>query len=152
VTLTVTTVIGFCGYLLVPAVGPYLFQASQFPSRLPGGGLGITQVIYKIDEFKGYARDCFPSLHTAHTTVILVFARRFSRRVFYSYLPMAIGLYISTMYLRMHYAVDVAAGFCAATLAVSLGPRLDRWWYAPVTAGASSAAVPTPPARTSAQE
>jgi membrane-associated phospholipid phosphatase len=130
VSLCVTTIIGYTGYLLVPAVGPYLFQAELFPERLPGGGLrGTDSVIQTIDALKGYARDCFPSLHTAHTTVCLAFSWRFSRIVFALYLPIALGLYVSTMYLRMHYAVDVLAGFVTAALAVLLGPRLERWWY-----------------------
>jgi len=29
----------------------------------------------------------------------------------------------------MHYAVDVAAGFATAALAVWAGPRLERWWH-----------------------
>lgn len=130
VSLTIATTIGYVGYLLVPAVGPYLYQRDLFSGRLPGGGLPLTeQVIASVDAMKGAARDCFPSLHTTHTTVVLVFAWRFRRTVFWAYLPMALGLYVSTMYLRMHYAVDVAAGFATASAGVLLGPRLERWWY-----------------------
>jgi membrane-associated phospholipid phosphatase len=130
VSLCVTTLLGYSGYLLVPAVGPYIFQAKLFPERLPGGDLHhFDAMIRTIDSLKGYARDCFPSLHTAHTTVVVVFAWRFSKVAFAIYLPIAVGLYVSTMYLRMHYAVDVLAGFVTAALAVTLGPRLERWWY-----------------------
>jgi membrane-associated phospholipid phosphatase len=135
VSLCVTTLLGYTGYLLVPAVGPYLYQAALFPDRLPGGGLHeADSVIQTIDSLKGYARDCFPSLHTAHTTVVLVFAWRYSRLAFAVYLPIALGLYVSTIYLRMHYAIDVAAGFAVAALAVAIGPRLERWWYRPAPA------------------
>jgi membrane-associated phospholipid phosphatase len=132
VSLCVTTLLGYTGYLLVPAVGPYIYQAALFPDRLPGRGLDSTlSVISTIDALKGYARDCFPSLHTAHTTVVLAFAWRFSRVAFAIYLPIALGLYVSTIYLRMHYAVDVAAGFAVAAIAVAVGTRLERWWYRP---------------------
>jgi membrane-associated phospholipid phosphatase len=132
VSLCVTTLLGYTGYLLVPAVGPYIYQAALFPQRLPGGGLDSTlSVISTIDALKGYARDCFPSLHTAHTTVVLAFAWRFSSVAFAIYLPIALGLYVSTIYLRMHYAIDVAAGFAVAAIAVAAGPRLERWWYRP---------------------
>jgi membrane-associated phospholipid phosphatase len=135
VSLCVTTLLGYTGYLLVPAVGPYIYQAALFPERLPGRGLDSTlSVISTIDALKGYARDCFPSLHTAHTAVVLAFAWRFSRVVFAIYLPIAVGLFVSTIYLRMHYAVDVAAGFAVAALAVAIGPRLERWWYRPAPA------------------
>lgn len=140
-----TTVIGYAGYLAVPAVGPYVFQADLYPTRLPGGGAETHLFIAAIDDLRGVARDCFPSLHTAHTTVVLIFARRFRRWAFLAYLPVAIGLYVSTMYLRMHYAVDVAAGFVTAFAAVALGPRLDRWWSgAPRSAAAVTVTTPVP--------
>lgn len=126
----IASLLGYAGYLLVPAVGPYVHQAALFPERLPGGGPETHRFIAAIDDMKGVARDCFPSLHTAHTTVVLVFARRFRRWAFLGYLPIALGLYVSTVYLRMHYVVDVAAGFATAAAAVWLGPRLERRWFA----------------------
>lgn len=130
VSLCVVTLLGYCGYLIVPAVGPYVFEAAQFPTRLPGGEK-THFFIAQIDSLKGVARDCFPSMHTAHTTVVLAFAWRHARRWFWLYLPIALGLYVSTMYLRMHYAVDVMAGLGVSALAVMLGPRLERWWFSP---------------------
>ncbi|HEY7958019.1 MAG TPA: phosphatase PAP2 family protein [Polyangia bacterium] len=138
VSLCVVTVLGYCGYLLVPAVGPYVFEAARFPTRLPGGEK-THFFIAQIDSLKGVARDCFPSMHTAHTTVVLAFAWRFARRWFWLYLPIALGLYVSTVYLRMHYVVDVIAGLAVSALAVAIGPRLERWWM-----GAPAAAAPLP--------
>jgi len=128
VTLTVVTMLGYVGYLLVPAVGPYVFQAELFPTRLPGGEQ-THFFIRAIDSFRGVARDCFPSMHTAHTTVVLAFAWRFDKRLFGLYLPIGLGLYVSTVFLRMHYVVDVAAGFAVSALAIWLGPRVERGWY-----------------------
>jgi membrane-associated phospholipid phosphatase len=145
VSLCVVTLLGYAGYLVVPAVGPYVFQASLFPERLPGGGADTHFFIAQLDSLKGVARDCFPSMHTAHTTVVLAFAWRFSRRIFYFYLPIAIGLYLSTIYLRMHYVVDVAAGFAVSAAAVAIGPRLERWWKRAPQAAAIT--VPAEPAR-----
>jgi membrane-associated phospholipid phosphatase len=127
VSLCLVTLLGYAGYLAVPAVGPYVYQAALFPTRLPGGE-HTHFFIEQLDSLKGVARDCFPSMHTAHTTVVLAFTWRFSRRLFALYLPIAVGLFISTVYLRMHYVVDVFAGFAVAAAAVALGPRLERWW------------------------
>src|SRR4029077_9895939 len=81
VSLSVVTFLGFSGYLIVPAVGPFVFQHELFPQRLPGHGLAATEMIIgTIDQMRGFARDCFPSMHTAHTTVVLAFSWRFSRR------------------------------------------------------------------------
>jgi membrane-associated phospholipid phosphatase len=127
VSLCVVTLLGYAGYLLVPAVGPYVYQTELFPSRLPGGEY-THFFIAQLDSLKGVARDCFPSMHTAHTTVVLAFAWRYTRRLFWLYLPIAVGLYVSTVYLRMHYVVDVFAGFGVSAVAVAIGPRLERWW------------------------
>src|SRR6478672_10251950 len=55
VSLCVTTLLGYSGYLLVPAVGPYIFQAELFPERLPGGDLHhFDAMIRTIDSLKGY--------------------------------------------------------------------------------------------------
>jgi membrane-associated phospholipid phosphatase len=129
VSLTVVTLLGYLGYVSVPAVGPYVYQAALFPERLPGGEK-THFFIATLDSFRGVARDCFPSMHTAHTTVVLAFALRYARVFFWGYLPIGLGLYVSTIYLRMHYVVDVLAGFAVAAVAVALGPRLERWWQA----------------------
>jgi hypothetical protein len=47
--------------------------------------------IQELDTLKGVARDCFGSMHTAHTTVVLAFAWRSLRMFFWIYLPIAIG-------------------------------------------------------------
>ena len=134
-----TAVCGYAGYLAVPAVGPYVYQADLFPTRLPGGGAETHLFIRAIDDARGVARDCFPSLHTAHTTVVLWFAWRFRRWAFLAYLPVALGLYVSTLYLRMHYAVDLAAGFAVAFAACLAAPRLDAWWVVKEPGSSSSA-------------
>ena len=122
---SLTAVLGFVGYLLVPAVGPYVFQADLFPTRLPGGAYAPI-FIKAVDDFRGVARDCFPSLHAAHMTVALVFAYRFRLALFLVMLPVGLGLYVSTIYLRMHYVTDVAAGVALASLAVFAAPRINR--------------------------
>ena len=122
---SLTAVLGFVGYLLVPAVGPYVFQADLFPTRLPGGGYSPV-FLQAVDDFRGIGRDCFPSLHAAHMTVALVFAHRFRRALFVAMLPVGLGLYVSTIYLRMHYVTDVVAGIALGAVAIFAAPRLNR--------------------------
>jgi membrane-associated phospholipid phosphatase len=47
----------------------------------------------------------------------------------WAHLPIAFGLYLSTLYLRVHYVVDVAAGFVLAGIALTLASRINRWWH-----------------------
>lgn len=127
--ISVTAALGYIGYVSVPAIGPYLYQANIFPDQLPQWS-GDPGLLDTINNLKGSARDCFPSLHTAMTTVLLVLMWRSARRLFWGYLPIALGLYVSTLYLRVHYAIDVFAGFVTAALVLAITPRINDWWYA----------------------
>jgi membrane-associated phospholipid phosphatase len=126
--ITVTALLGFIGYLVFPAVGPYVYQHDVYAHPLVGWNHG--GILDVISRMKGDARDAFPSLHTAMTTVVLGMMWRDARRAFWCYLPVALGLYLSTMYLRVHYATDVAAGFVVGGLALYAAPKINRWWYA----------------------
>lgn len=138
--ITITAFIGFSLYLIFPAVGPYVYQHDIYSQPLPGWGHGgLLNVIAKM---KGSARDAFPSLHTAMTTVVLGMMWRDARKLFWTYLPIALGLYLSTMYLRVHYATDVAAGFVVGGVALYVAPKINRWWYDRKTAPESDAEIP----------
>jgi membrane-associated phospholipid phosphatase len=39
-----------------------------------------------------------------------------------------VGLWLSTIYLRHHYFVDLVAGWALAPVAAGLAPRVDGWW------------------------
>ncbi len=140
--ITVTAFIGFSGYLLLPAVGPYVYQHALYPHPLPGWGHGgILDIISKL---KGSARDAFPSLHTAMTTVVLGMMWRDARKLFWGYLPIALGLYLSTMYLRVHYATDVLAGFVVGAVALYTAPKINIWWYGRRRDDRAARVVPRP--------
>ncbi|HEY6094115.1 MAG TPA: phosphatase PAP2 family protein [Gallionellaceae bacterium] len=108
--------LGFLGYLLVPAAGPWLAHADLFQLQLTGGpitALNSTMVVQGSNRV-----DVWPSLHCAVSTFILGFAWRHHRREFaYLLLPVA-GLWFSTLYLRYHYLIDVLCGFALATFAL----------------------------------
>lgn len=140
--ITITAFFGYAGYLLLPAVGPYVYQHALYADPLPGWGHGgVLDIIAKM---KGSARDAFPSLHTAMTTVVLGSMFRDARKLFWAYLPIAIGLYTATMYLRVHYATDVAAGFVLGFFALWAAPKINRWWHARRIPREASIALPRP--------
>jgi membrane-associated phospholipid phosphatase len=76
------------------------------------------------------SRAAFPSLHAAVSLVAMIYAWRFLRPWFWILLPFCLGLWISTIYLRHHFVVDLLAGWALAPLAVWVAPRLDAWWSA----------------------
>jgi membrane-associated phospholipid phosphatase len=110
--------IGFLGYLLVPAAGPYLAYPEMFGTPLEGGPItALTQAMV----LAGSNRvDVFPSLHCAVSAYILGFAYRYRRNEFWWILAPVAGLWISTIYLRYHYFVDVIFGFALAIACLTI--------------------------------
>ncbi len=116
---------GFAGYVTLPALGPY----ATMPFAHPVHGYGVTRLLLRIVPFGTNRADAFPSLHCAVTAFILGFdvIAGHRRRAAWCALPVAL-LWLSTLVLRFHYAVDVGAGFvlagcCLALAAAMLLPR-----------------------------
>lgn len=113
--------IGFLGYALVPAGGPYLAFAQEFTVPLLGGP--ITDWNAAVVRAGSNGVDVFPSLHVAVSSFLLGFDFRHQRRRFWVYLVPCFGLWLSTLYLRYHYLVDLLFGFSLAALALWLAER-----------------------------
>ena len=101
--------VGYAGYLFVPAMGPLSLLGSEFTVPLEGGWMTALNDAVVARAGAGY--DVFPSLHVLITCVLLAHDARHSRRRFLLMLPVCLGLFVSTVYLRYHYAVDLMAGF-----------------------------------------
>ena len=129
---TIVTVIlcFYCGYILYvlfPAVPPRLTLASLYTVTLNGTILtGIAN--RTIDMLPGWSRCAFPSLHSAVTLLSLMFAWKYTRITFWLMLPFCIGLFLSTIYLRHHYVIDLIAGWALVIPVWLYIPRFDRWW------------------------
>jgi hypothetical protein len=110
--------IGFLGYTFVPAAGPYIAMASEFHGPLMGGV--FTRWNTAMVGYGSNHVDVFPSLHCAISSYMLFFDRWYKRWRFRIYAVPCIGLWISTIYLRYHYLIDVIAGFALAGFALWL--------------------------------
>jgi len=119
--------LGYFGYVLFPAAPPRIVLAEYFTKTLHGLPF-LDELRNSIDVLPSTSRGAFPSLHAAATLVALFFAWRYTRWYFWLVLPFAIGLILSTIYLRHHYAIDLIAGWGLAHLAVWLGPKVERGW------------------------
>jgi membrane-associated phospholipid phosphatase len=133
---------GFLGYVLVPAVGPihWLRGAYTDPVVLHGYVYDTAEAL--MNDLRSINRDCFPSLHTAISTVTLVCAWRWrrltraGRALAAAYLPLTLMLWFATVYLRYHWVVDVLAGWVLAAAALAVVPRLVARWQSSGRAGA----------------
>jgi len=115
--------LGYLGYTLLPAVGPYVAMADQFSA--PQDGYWITDVLTALYPLGTNRCDAFPSLHVAASAYILAFDFRHRPRWFRRYLVPCVLLWLSTVYLRYHYGVDVVSGFALAVLGLCVAA--DVW-------------------------
>jgi membrane-associated phospholipid phosphatase len=122
----VTLAIGYVGYVLVPAVGPVHAMASQFTLDLQGGAISaITEGV--VDKF-GVWRDAFPSLHSAISMLLILYAWRYLKPAKWVYTVLCVSILVSTVYLRWHYVSDVIAGCALSAFGAWASPRLTAWY------------------------
>lgn len=121
--------IGYVSYTLVPAVGPVYTLADTYTTSLSGGALTELQhSVITTQQDLNVPRDCFPSLHTAISCVMLYFVWRYRRKWLWLYAPLVLSILISTVYLRYHYVIDVLAGIALAALTCTIGRKGTTWW------------------------
>ena len=112
------------GYLLLPGVGPGAAFPELYHHTLSG------QTAERLTSYLDTARasrDVFPSLHVGIATIVLYYARALGKRWFAAIVPLVVAIWISTIYLRYHYLIDIFAGWATAALAIWLAGFLLRW-------------------------
>ncbi|WP_254523461.1 phosphatase PAP2 family protein [Natrinema caseinilyticum] len=120
--------IGLVLYIFIIAYGPRNLMPAELMERM----LYDTnpQYQYLTSEVNSNT-NVFPSLHTSLSATVATFAWM-TRSAFPKWFPVAVVLAasvaISTMYLGIHWGIDVTAGLLLAALCVSLSDRfVDRW-------------------------
>ena len=126
VGLMVICLLGYCGYVLVPAIGPLFYIPQQFNEPLSSGLL--SKIRSDLDVEARNPRDCFPSMHVAVPFLMLLYGFKFYRPFLILGVPIFVGIFISTMYLRYHYFIDLVAGLLLATFVYLYGGHLEEWW------------------------
>jgi membrane-associated phospholipid phosphatase len=125
--LIVVSFFGLLGYLLVPAIGPMYTLRDQFTVPLHQSMWVFNRDMDFMD-FARIRRDVFPSLHVAISFVVWLYAYRNSKKLFWILSPLVLSLWLSTIYLRYHYLIDVVAGLILAPLCYGVANWLFRRW------------------------
>ena len=121
-----TFVASYAGYLLAPATGPRVVPGH---GTAPGGQAMGAWLQSFLDFFEWNRLDAFPSGHTALTLVYLVLGWRLLPHWRWR-VPLAaaaVGIVFSTVYLSLHYVVDLLAGAILAALVLAVTPALHRF-------------------------
>ena len=107
--------LGFVGYLLVPAGGPYMAFPDIFPYPVHGGA--ITHFLTGLVAQGITGMDVFPSLHSGITVYVWGFCLLGGRRYRLATAVLTLlmlGIVVATVYLRYHYGIDLLAGIALA--------------------------------------
>jgi membrane-associated phospholipid phosphatase len=121
--------LGYVLYVSFPAAPPRLVLVYEFERTLEGYPHLFSNFSARAFELLPVdSRAAFPSLHAAVSAVALTYAWRYLRAWFWILLPFVLGLWVSTVYLRHHYVIDLLVGWLLAPLACWLAPRIDTWW------------------------
>ncbi|MFC4249364.1 phosphatase PAP2 family protein [Natribaculum luteum] len=135
---TLNYTLGLLCYVLIIAYGPRnwipdLVETTMLYNQYP-----------QYQELTGevnHNTNVFPSLHTSLSATVAMFAYR-TRDAYPKWVPaatlLAASVAVSTMYLAIHWAIDVTAGLCLGAISVVLSRRLvgrwslseefDDWW------------------------
>lgn len=127
--VTIGFFLSYVGYLLVPAIGPR-FTLTDLQAAPIKGLLWANQMLDILNANEFNKRDCFPSGHTGITLIVLYYAHAHHKKLFAALLPVGMLLIMATVFLRLHYVIDVIFGFVLAALAILIAetwnPRFIR--------------------------
>ncbi len=122
--------LSYLGYLFFPSIGPRftLHNFLNLSNELPGlflteplrtllnRGEGIVPGMSMVNILAHVNRDAFPSGHTDITFLTIVLAFQFRAKLKWPIAIIGLSLIFSTVYLRYHYVIDLAAGILLAVV------------------------------------
>ncbi|WP_440769636.1 phosphatase PAP2 family protein [Natronorubrum sp. DTA28] len=119
--------LGLVLYLLVIAYGPRNILAGELETVLYDHNPEYQHLTREVNR----NTNVFPSLHTSLAATVGIFAY-LSRDEYLKWFPvavvLAVSVIISTMYLGIHWAIDVVAGLALAALCVWLSDVIVGRW------------------------
>jgi len=126
--------IGYMIAMSFPIESPWFAMAGWWKAPLNGGPL--TATINFIEHYGKVRGAAFPSEHIAGSVAVLWGAWRFRRWLFWVMLPLALLMFVSTIWGRYHYIADILGGIVTGTLGYWIGSWLMDRKGAVKTAGA----------------
>lgn len=133
--LTFTFIMGFIGYVIWPTSPPRYFIADMFTNpHVLHGPLLFDRLQAAWDGLSVIPCGAFPSLHVGISTVALLYAWKFRglsriyKWIWYLYIPLVTSLWVSTVYLRHHWVIDIFAGWIVAIAGFGLSEYVLRIW------------------------
>jgi membrane-associated phospholipid phosphatase len=119
-----TLLASYVGYFLFPTSGPRVPAADEL--RVLGGGAVSAWVRDFLRVAEVNQLDAFPSGHTALSLVFLYYGWRMFPRLRVPLVAAAAGIVFATVYLSLHYVVDLLGGAALAPVVIRMAPAARR--------------------------
>lgn len=119
IRLAVVWIMASLVYIALPVAGPHALRGDDYLQATPF--VAVMDYIYaKTHHFGG----AFPSSHVAVAWTCWASLRAYDRRYAWVCLPFTLGVTVSTVYCRYHYAIDIFAGMAFSAVGIRLADRL----------------------------
>ncbi len=112
-------------FIIFPVAGPQYFLPEPF-RHIPNSGIFREMVVW-VERLGEGPTAAFPSSHVGIGIIITILCAKYARALLAWVLPLVFILCLSTVYIKAHYAVDVAAGLISAPLILLLSSRTYQW-------------------------
>lgn len=122
--IAVAFYISYLGFLFYPVEGPRFALANFHTLGLEGPI--FTPLAKWVVAMGGLHGGCMPSSHVAVALIVLIFAYRHHKTLFYILSLFILTLFVATIYCRFHYASDVVAGILVGGLALWITDKMDK--------------------------
>lgn len=98
-------------YFAFPALGPRFYEPIVSIQKESLEGIWFSEPVRNLINILEHNKyDAFPSLHAAITLTTLIVIAQYKKKWLYYFLPLSAGIFISLVYCRYHYVIDIIAG------------------------------------------
>ena len=111
-------------YFLVPASGPRFYEPIMQLQQKTLNGIFLAEPIRNLINFLEPNKfDVFPSLHAAISFTTLLTMFRYNKKMAWIFLPVITGIFISLVYCRYHYVIDIIVGVAWSAITFIVGSK-----------------------------
>ncbi|MCZ8370021.1 MAG: phosphatase PAP2 family protein [Porphyrobacter sp.] len=136
-TAMLVHVLGALSYLVMPAVGPFLYEPgvnaleTARQNHMFGGYQALAAggrpwIASQGSQFMFAAVAAMPSLHVASSAVFVFYAWKHARWLGVLYLPLFVFIMFEAVATRWHYWIDVVVGLALTALAIAITAAIFR--------------------------
>lgn len=113
-------------FVFIPVEGPQFFWTGE-DVYVPDGYF-FSWLMRAIQSMGEMPTGAFPSSHVGITFIFMIILFKFQKKAFWIFLPVVVCLFMSTVYIKAHYLIDVVAAFIVTPFIYIISDRTYRFF------------------------